>query len=311
MQRRALILSCRKGGSRPYSFRMPVKEMFKKVLMAIDASSVAMELFNCIPDLRTMGMEELLIVHVVPAEELYDKGINKYRPRFQKLVKGKVDTLIEEGITARFLIEKGHPPPRRIVQLAEEEDVDLILIGSVGESIIREILVGSTTREVVRLSKQPVLVEKFITLGMGTPYIPMFSKERSSILLPTDFSEASEVVYNKFLEHAERLRRVILMHVIQVVEESYIPDDLKKKKEKAEHYLKSWQQKFTQKGVRADIKLLEGVPSKQIIEVSEYEGATLIAMPTWGLGGAFTSFIVGSTADAVVRNSSRSILFIK
>ena len=51
-------------------------------------------------------------------------------------------------------------PFKKILGIAEDEDVSLIVLGSHGKSNIREMLLGSVSEKVIRGSKRPVLVIK-------------------------------------------------------------------------------------------------------------------------------------------------------
>lgn len=272
----------------------------------MDSSSAAMELFNCIPDLRKMELKELLIIHVVNPKIITSDEIENYKESFAKRIEGKIKAIEKEGIPVKLLLPLGHPS-EEIALAAERENVDLILIGSIGESIIREIFLGNTVKEVIRLSSRPVLVEKYISLGGKTRRIPVFLQKWATVLLPTDFSEASEDVFQKFLDNTGKLHRVILVHV---VDKGHSEAEIERNMEKAEQYLQSWVKKFRISGVNAESRVTTGIASQQINNIAEFEGATLIAMPTRGLG-YFANLLIGSTADAVVRRSSRPVLLFK
>lgn len=272
----------------------------------MDSSSAALELFNCIPDLKKMGLEELLIIHVVDVEILKGESADSYREVFKQRIEGKIKSIEEEGIHVHLLIPMGHPS-EEIARTAENEDVDLVLIGAIGESIIREIFLGSTVNELIRLTSKPVLVEKYITLGEKTRRIPVFLQKWATVLLPSDFSEASLGIFQQFLENADKLHRVILLHV---VDRGHSESDIEKYRQKALEKLEQWKKRFEEKGVSTDVHVTTGVPSQQINEVAEFEGATLIAMPTRGLG-YLANLVIGSTADAVVRRSSRPVLLYR
>lgn len=92
------------------------------------------------------------------------------------LTRGETPGEIEAGVrearewleaTAAEFRAAGHPatvrvhvgdPVREILQVASEENVTLIAIGTVGKNWFREVLVGSTTLGVVRNGRYPVLV---------------------------------------------------------------------------------------------------------------------------------------------------------
>lgn len=272
----------------------------------MDSSSVALELFNCIPDLKKMELKDLVIAHVVDPEVVYGENLDPYKERFAGRLEDKIKAIEQEDIKVKLLIYQGHPA-EEIAKIADQEDVDLVLIGSIGESIIREIFLGSTVNELIRLSKKPVLVEKFISLGEKTRRIPVFLQKWATVMLPSDFSEASESVYQKFLDNAEKLHRVILSHI---VDKGHTDADIKKHTDNAQNYLQKWEEKFKAKGVEAEIIISTGAPSQQINDIAEFEGVTMIAMPTRGLG-YFANLLVGSTADAVVRRSSRPVLLFR
>jgi len=58
-----------------------------------------------------------------------------------------------------IIVEKGKPVDH-IIQQAEERNCDLIVMGSHGHGPLAEIVMGSTTRGVLRRSQKPVVVVK-------------------------------------------------------------------------------------------------------------------------------------------------------
>ena len=279
--------------------------MFKRVLLSMDSSSAAMELFNCIPDLRIMGMKELVILHVISAELLQGESPDVHKEIFRKRLEGKLRALEKKGVSVKLLMPMGHPS-EVVAQVAEEEEVDLILIGSIGESVMREFFLGSTVTDVIRRSTKPVLVEKYISLGEKTHLLPIFLQKWASVLLPTDFSKAADEVYFKFLEVANNIHKITLLHVVEKERHGKNPGQ---QKEEAERILEGWKEKFLQHDANVDISIVHGVPSQQIVNVAESEGATLIALPSRGVG--LTSLVLGRTADAVMRSSGVPVLLFK
>lgn len=135
--------------------------MFKKVLMALDFSGPAMELFNSVADLRLLGAEELLLVHVVRVELGRQDGMHPLQRKFLEEVKNKKEELEQQGFKVNVEVPLG-AAAEEIKRLAVEQKADLILIGSIGEgSTVRELLLGSTTADVIRIAPVAVLVEKY------------------------------------------------------------------------------------------------------------------------------------------------------
>ena len=279
--------------------------MFKRVLLALDSSPAAWELFNIIPDLRIMGMNELVILHVVNIELLQGRSLERYRENYLKLLQGKLEALEGKGIHVKLVMPFGHPS-ELVALVADEEDVDLILIGSIGESSLREFLLGSTVADVIRRSNRPVMVEKYISLGEKTQFIPSYTQKWASVLLPTDFTEASERIYKEFLKVAEHLYRIILLHV---VDKRFTKKERRDKEDKAYSYLEEWQAKFKEKNANVDFKIVLGAPAKKIAEVADSEGATLIALPAQESG--ISTPLIGRTADSLLKLSGSPLLLFK
>ena len=64
-----------------------------------------------------------------------------------------------EGVhTERWIVE-GHPA-EEILRIAEEQSVDLIIMGTLGSSGITRFLLGSVADKVIRTSRIPVLTVK-------------------------------------------------------------------------------------------------------------------------------------------------------
>ena len=60
------------------------------------------------------------------------------------------------GVAMEALIAEGRPF-RKIIEFAEERDVDIIVLNMQSKGMLDRVLLGSTAERVVRLSKTPVL----------------------------------------------------------------------------------------------------------------------------------------------------------
>lgn len=278
--------------------------MFKKVLVALDFSGPSMELFNSIPDLIKLGLEELLLVHVVRVELSIQDGISPIQLKFLEKVKKKKAELERDGLHVDIEVPVG-APAEEIRRLAEQREVDLILIGSIGESSrVRELFLGSTVADVVRIAPVPVLVEKYITIGRKTRRIPIFTEKLATVLLPTDFSSSAQRVYEEMLKFGDKLQKVILLHVI---DRGDTVEKVKRAEKEAKERLREWADKFHRKGIVASTLIVKGPPAQQIISTAEGEGTTLIAMSRRGRG-SLAGLLIGSTADQVIRRTNRPVL---
>ncbi len=79
--------------------------------------------------------------------------------RAEKILQFFTERLKDAGLSnVRALVKMGHPA-EEILNTAEEEDVDLIAIGSRGKRL-KGLFIGSVSREVVNNSNRSVLVAK-------------------------------------------------------------------------------------------------------------------------------------------------------
>jgi nucleotide-binding universal stress UspA family protein len=281
--------------------------MFKKVLVAVDFSGPALELLNAVPDLIKMGLEELIIIHVIRME-IAGRGIGAHRRRFLSQVEEKRKELEEQGVKVKIYQPVGSPV-EEIRNSAEEENVSLILIGSIGEgSLVRELFLGSTVADVIRVTKKPVLIEKY-SKESGKPVRKAIFREgqAATALLATDFSRHSLQIFDFFKENPGIFDKVILLHV---VDEGYTVEQVEENKKKAVEKLKVWQQEFKERGMDAEISVVVGISSEEIVKVAGDRDVALTAISRRGRG-MIDELIIGSTADPVVRRSNRPILLMK
>jgi nucleotide-binding universal stress UspA family protein len=60
-------------------------------------------------------------------------------------------------IVDRIIVETGHPVGR-IIATVEKIGADIIVLGSYGHGMLEQVVIGSTSRRVLRRCKKPVLV---------------------------------------------------------------------------------------------------------------------------------------------------------
>ncbi|GAB2186662.1 universal stress protein [Roseibium sp. LAB1] len=78
-------------------------------------------------------------------------------PEIRKALENARDTLAAGGFDAGVVIENGKPEAT-LGKLVEEQHYDLVVMGAYGHSRIRSLIIGSTTTEMVRTCKVPILL---------------------------------------------------------------------------------------------------------------------------------------------------------
>jgi nucleotide-binding universal stress UspA family protein len=281
--------------------------LFKKVLVAIDLSGPSMELLNATGDLKKLGLEELVIVHVIRREKV-GIGINEHRERFLNRIEERKARLEAEGLKIKVFQPVGNPT-EEITSLSNEENVDLIMIGSFGEGgLVRKLFLGSTVADVIRGTKKPILVEKYLREEGKFSRIPIFKDSQpATALLATDFSRGSLRVLDNFLDHPGTFNKVILCNV---VDEGFTTEQLQENTEKAYAKLEDWKKEFAQRGFIVETLVVVGIASEVIIEVSKKPEIDLLAISRKGRS-MVDELVIGSNADQVVRQSAKPVLILR
>jgi nucleotide-binding universal stress UspA family protein len=195
-----------------------------------------------------------------------------------------------------------------VVRVAEEEQVDLILIGARGKGIIRSILIGSVSSAVLHRAKTNVLImrHRILETLQGITYEKFCPRIYAKVLIPTDFSDSSR----RFLAHLDNLPglgRVILAHIVTHGEEPEIVHAFVEDAELALTGLKNdlSPHKF---GITTAIRI--GNPAHEIDRLAEEEDVSLILVTSSGKG-RLQEFFLGSTAFAITELAKRPVLVVK
>ncbi|WP_129114938.1 universal stress protein [Halegenticoccus tardaugens] len=146
--------------------------MYERILVPTDGSAVAELAVDHAVDLAERYGAELHALYVVDIEavnlSLGTEQVERIRQgKFGEMeeLEAKADEATgavaaaarERGIEAREEIRVGRPH-RVISRYADDEDVDLVVMGSHGRSGVSRALLGSVTERVLRSTHRPVLV---------------------------------------------------------------------------------------------------------------------------------------------------------
>lgn len=136
--------------------------MITKILAAYDGSEPAGKAYRFALDLAKRYGADLLVLAVArPPEPPEDVETEATLENAEAHYKELFDTLkaegANEGLNPRFDMVAGHPA-NQIVHRAEQDRVDLIVVGHRGKGFFERLLVGSVSKQVVTHAPCPVLV---------------------------------------------------------------------------------------------------------------------------------------------------------
>jgi len=135
----------------------------RRILCPTDFSEASRRALEVAKDLKNIFSSRVDVVHVFPGYVIRDKieTLTDRDKAMQDLIdqsKGRLDRFLSDsGMKEPGMVDEGKPD-KRIISLAEKEDVDLIVMGARGLGFIKGVIVGSVTDAVLKSSPCPVLV---------------------------------------------------------------------------------------------------------------------------------------------------------
>jgi nucleotide-binding universal stress UspA family protein len=223
----------------------------------------------------------------------------------------KIDVSDAEGLKVKKVHSRGIAAAPVIVLYAQEQDVDLIVMGTHGRRGLRQLLLGSVADEVLRTSNCPVLsVRKRDAKQSGTI---------KRILVPVDFSEPA----TKALAYAKKIAALYeaelqLLHIIEdVIHPSFysrsqdsqfenIPDLEARSKREMEQLLNQMEGPHSP----ASLHVIKGRAAPMIVHFADHNESDLIVIATHGLSG-FRHILLGSVTEKVIAMAPCPVFTIK
>jgi universal stress protein A len=140
----------------------------KKIMFPTDFSHTGDAALEMATVLAHDAGATLLIVHVEEPPVAYGGGEMYYG--IPEPAHGEIKRMLQEVLPTRSDVKFEHrlvtgDPPSAIVRLAEEENVDLIVMGTHGRTGLGRLLMGSVAEAIVRRAACPVLTYKHTAKG--------------------------------------------------------------------------------------------------------------------------------------------------
>ena len=270
-------------------------------------------------DLKSTGLQTVVLVSVIKDSDVPMPGtMNREdlkRVEWSMQERLNISRMALEGQGLRvFTHVRYGSPAEQILRVAEEERVNLIVIGAQGKTLGQELLLGSVAYEVVRGATVPVLIEKALVVrNMGHVECQLACQEMfSRVLHPTDFSECADAAF----QIVKRLRsagtqEVFLLHV----------QDERTMRHRSPEQVIAFDNEDTERlerlcralkmfGLQARFLLRHGHPVRETLRVAEEENISLIVLGSYGRS-AFREIVTGSTFENVLRLSRCPVLVVR
>jgi nucleotide-binding universal stress UspA family protein len=279
--------------------------MFSNILVAIDGSESSHHALRQTIPLARAEQSSIRVISVVPPYqgELRLVGVKQHvsdllTDPYRRALATAEDAARETGTRIYTTLEAGDPH-EKIVEIAEAQGCDLIVVGVRGHNPAEELLMGSMTERVIGFSHTDVLV---VPLGKNLA--------TDNILIAIDGStESKRAVDLAFRFHRSYGSQLTILAVADVPPHIYgisaeVADEIivKARKELEQVKIKSQEE-----DIIAELLLHEGDPSHVITDIARKRNSNLILMGSHGRSG-LKRLLMGRVTERVIGRAPCPVL---
>lgn len=280
---------------------------YRKILVAIDGSLTSMHALEESFKLAQNEGSWITAVSVIPAYTgdldlvaVGDIMAAMRRPCDEALRKAK-ELADKHRALIKTVCEEGEPY-ERIIDLAQAENCDLIVMGRRGLRRLERVLVGSVTARVIGYSPIDVLVVPRDT-----------NVDFKKVLIATDGSKYSKSAEKKAIDFAKSYGgEIAVISVVDVPPEFYAesPKTVEELVNKAKGYVEDVKREAESEGVKAETIVKEGEAYRIITETAKETVAGIIVMGSHGRTG-LKRLLMGSVTEKVIGHTPCPVLVAK
>jgi nucleotide-binding universal stress UspA family protein len=132
--------------------------MIEKILLAVSGLGHAEEMLKTLEEVPSIKSAKVTVLHVVPAQSTASAMTQKWEEG-GKILANAIQSLNLDPSQVSSILRQGDPKDV-VVQVADEIDADLIIMGSRGLKRLQSILANSVSQYVFQLSSRPMLLVK-------------------------------------------------------------------------------------------------------------------------------------------------------
>jgi nucleotide-binding universal stress UspA family protein len=280
---------------------------YRKILVAIDGSESSKHALTESFKLATDEKSWITVVSVTPQYEgdlgaVWINNVKEAMKRPCQVALSEAENMAKkERVLIKTVCEEGEIY-ERIVDLADAENCDLIVMGRKGTAGLQKTLVGSVTARVIGHSQRDVLV---VPAGASIGW--------KSILFATDGSKYSENAANKAIDLAKSYgSEMKAISVVDVTEEfmARAPGAVEDLVKKAKEIVEDIKKKASSEGIKTEGIVREGEAYKIIVNVAKKQKVNAVIMGSHGRTG-LKRLLMGSVTERVIGHATCPILVVK
>ena len=287
---------------------LSMKRYYKKILIAVDGSESSMHALRESFKLANNEQSWITVLSVIPTYEgdlgaMWITSVKEAVAKPCKIALLEAEKLAkDEGVLIKTVCEEGEIY-ERIVDLAESENCDLIIMGRRGMSRLKRALVGSVTARVIGHSQKDVLI------------VPEKAQvDWQKILIATDGSKYSKTAAEKAINFAKSYGGELkVISVVDVPSSVYgvAPGAVEEMVKKAKGYVEKVKEQADSAGIKTETLIREGEEAHQVInKIAKEKGIDTIVIGSHGRTG-LKRLLMGSVAEKIIGYSTCPVLVVR
>lgn len=297
--------------------------MYERILVPLDGSKLAEVALAYAEEIAERSGSRVTLMYVSelaggPSQRMNESYIQNLIVTTKQAAKKKQGSVAIQEFKLDSKILTGHPA-EEIVDYAQKENIDLIVMSTHGKTGIKRWTIGSVADKVVKAASKPVMLIR----AKGDRSDMREKDLLDKVLVPLDGSKGSEAVIPYIEELASKLKMEVTF--LQALELSYYVTSETQLKQldtlraSAQVYIESMAARFRQKGIsaKAEVREISQGPTgtaEEIMKVANEIQADIVAMSTRGRGSSEERpgervESLGSVAEKMV-NSGNTPLFL-
>ena len=284
----------------------------EKLLFVTKFEQLWFDALQSLLELRKTGLNHVVFLNVIERDKVALRRGTGYRKKEEVKLReianirfiDWAESLFEQGMEVGAYIVVGSLV-QQVILAVEKEDVDLIVIGRPKKGKLEQFYSGSDVTEIIRRSKTPVLVYKYLHPdGMQT------EKPFEKPLLALDWSSASL----RAVQYLKKLKGIVSeINAVHIIDEGQLKGDssmaVQKSRKDSRQKLENICDDFEKEGIRAKPHVYVGNAILEIEKAARECQATMVVAGTSGKG-SLKERLIGNIPEALARDSVFPILLI-
>lgn len=269
--------------------------MIRNILLATDGSDVAT---TAVEQGLAIASKLDATVHVVSVLEDDGQATDAARTRHRGVVETVEDDAADRGISVVTNVPTGDPG-RTILEYADDNGIDLLVLGTHGRTGLRRWLMGSVATVVVREARCPVL-----TVNADVTDV---AHDVDDVLLATDGRPGVEGAVEHGLDLAGAFGATV--HAVYVVNDvnSRLSRVLEAFEEIGERSTSEIAERAEERGLEASRSIERGLPHEELVAYATDHDVDLVVVGTESRSG-LDRLVAGSVSQRLIASSPVPVL---